>query len=106
MIAHIDIIPHADASYGINATGGVIKIFLREEGGVIGSVTLAGKADYNGIKSTSPMATILYNRGKFSVKNFLSGVPYSRSTSMFEQQTETAQNKTVTDTKIITVSKV
>lgn len=99
MIAHIDIIPHADASYGINATGGVIKIFLREEGGVIGSVTLAGKADYNGIKSTSPMATILYNRGKFSVKNFLSGVPYSRSTSMFEQQTETAQNKTVTDTK-------
>lgn len=27
MIAHIDIIPHADASYGINATGGVIKIF-------------------------------------------------------------------------------
>lgn len=99
MIAHIDIIPHADASYGINATGGVIKIFLREEGGVLGSVTLAGKADYNGIKSTSPMATILYNRGKFSVKNFLSGVPYSRSTSMFEQQTETAQNKTVTDTK-------
>lgn len=99
MIAHIDIIPHADASYGINATGGVIKIFLREEGGVIGSVSLAGKADYNGIKSTSPLVNILYNRGKFSVKNFLSGVPYSRSTSIFEQQTETAQNKTVTDTK-------
>ena len=45
------------------------------------------------------MVNILYNRGKFSVKNFLSGVPYSRSTSIFEQQTETAQNKTVTDTK-------
>ena len=45
MIDRIEIIPHADASYGVNATGGVVKVYLRSEGVLLGSVSLYGEAD-------------------------------------------------------------
>lgn len=64
MIARIEVIPNADAQYGVNATGGVVKIFLREEPGMLGSVSAYGDADYNSMASMNASGSILYRQGK------------------------------------------
>lgn len=71
MIDNIEIIPFADASYGENATGGVVKIHLREEGGLIGTATLYGGMNTKDLYGESPNLNVLYSKGKFTVNNYL-----------------------------------
>lgn len=78
MIDRIEIIPHADASYGVNATGGVVKVYLRSEGGLLGSVSLYGEADYYSPVRFSPGFNLLYSKGKISIGNFFNSRPYER----------------------------
>lgn len=76
MIDRIEIEPNADASYGVNATGGVVKVFLRKKGGLIGAATLYGEADYFSPVRVSPGANLFYSDGKLSVGNFFDSRPY------------------------------
>lgn len=99
MISRIEIIPHADASYGVNATGGIIKVFLREEGGLLGTVTFDGTADKYGVAKTSPNANILYSRGKLSVNNFIRFTPYSRSDTESDWTTTDADGQSYSKSK-------
>ena len=66
MISRIEVVPQADASYGINATGGVVKVYLRETGGLLGSLSFYGQADKYGYVDGSPRLNLLYSKGKFS----------------------------------------
>lgn len=105
MIARIEVIPNADAQYGVNATGGVVKIFLREEPGMLGSASVYGDADYNGVSSTKASVNILYRQGKINIRNFMSGTPYSRSTSIFKQNYVDGDGDTQTDTRNVSRGK-
>ena len=99
MIASIEIIPQADASYGINATGGVVKIRLRKEDGLLGSVSLYAQADKDGIVQTTPNTNLLYQKGKFSLSNIAGGTPYSRySTGSIQKDVnQGSQSTTITN---------
>lgn len=78
MIDRIEIIPHADASYGINARGGIVKVHLRSDGGLLGSVSMYGEADYYSPVRFSPGFNLLYSKGKISIGNFFDSRPYER----------------------------
>lgn len=97
MIARVEIVPHADASYGVNATGGVVKVYLREEGGMLGSLSFYGQADKYGYVDGTPSVNILYSKGKFTVSNMLRGTPYSHYVSKNDQNNGEGQGHTVTD---------
>ena len=97
MISRVEIVPHADAAYGVNATGGVVKVYLREEGGLLGSLSFYGEADKYGYVDGSPMVNLLYSKGKFTVSNMLRGMPYSHYVSKNDQDNGEGQAHTVTD---------
>lgn len=84
MISKIEIIPYADGSYGVNASGGVIKIQLREDAGVIGNVNVNSAVSQDGLPWASADATLLYSRGKLSMRNYIS-VPYNHNISRSRQ---------------------
>lgn len=94
MISRIEIIPHADPSYGVNASGGVVKVFLREDGGMLGTVSLYGQTDEGGLVQASPDVNVLYNRGKLSINNNLHLSPYGRYKMKFDQLEERADGNT------------
>lgn len=71
MIEDIEIIPFADGSYGEKATGGVVKIHLRQEGGLIGSATVYGGMNTEDLYGESPRLNLLYTKGKFTLNNYL-----------------------------------
>ena len=64
MIEDIEIIPFADGSYGEKATGGVVKIHLRQEGGLIGSATVYGGMNTEDLYGESPKAEPALHQGK------------------------------------------
>ena len=102
MIARIEIIPHADASYGVNATGGVIKVHLREEAGLLGTAMVNSAVSADGLTRTAPRVTLLYSRGKLVVRNNLSGDPFVHNVSRTRQDETTADGgKRQTDTKSV-----
>lgn len=78
MIASIEIEPNADPSHGVNATGGVVKVKLRNEVGLLGSASLYGEADYDRPVRFSPDLTLLFSNGKLSINNFFTSRPYER----------------------------
>ena len=86
MIERIEIEPNADASYGVNATGGVVKVFLRKTGGLIGSATLYGEADYYSPVRVSPGTNLFYSDGKLSVGNFFDSRLYERYRSEYTEK--------------------
>ena len=97
MVARVEIVPHADASYGVNATGGVVKVYLREGGGMLGSLSFYGQADKYGYVDGTLMANILYSKGKFTASNMLRGTPYSHYVSKNDQDNGEGLEHTVTD---------
>lgn len=84
MISKIEIIPYADGSYGVNASGGVIKIQLRKDAGVIGNVNVNSAVSQDGIPWASADATLLYTRGKLSMRNYIS-VPHNHNVARNRQ---------------------
>lgn len=97
MISRVEIVPHADASYGVNATGGVVKVYLREGGGMLGSLSFSGQADKYGYVDGTPRVNLLYSKGKFTVSNMLRGTPYSHFVSKNDQDNGDGQDHTFTD---------
>lgn len=71
MIERIEVIPEANALYGVNATGGVVKIILRDDAGLLGNVSLNGsvydKFSYN------PSVNLLYSYKKLTINNYARG---------------------------------
>ena len=78
MIESVEIIPHADGSYGLLATGGVVKIHLRKDGGMIGSATLYSVVNTEGMVGESPRVNVLYSKGKWTLNNYLTAFEYLR----------------------------
>lgn len=78
MIEDIEIIPFADGSYGEKATGGVVKIHLRQEGGLIGSATVYGGMNTEDLYGESPRLNLLYTKGKFTLNNYLTAFEYGK----------------------------
>lgn len=78
MIESVEIIPHADGSYGLLATGGVVKIHLRKDGGMIGSATLYSVVNTKGMVGESPRVNVLYSKGKWTLNNYLTAFEYLR----------------------------
>lgn len=97
MISRIEVVPQADASYGINATGGVVKVYLRETGGLLGSLSFYGQADKYGYVDGSPRLNLLYSKGKFSISNMLRMCPYSHYTIKTRQDNGDGEEPTVND---------
>lgn len=71
MIERIEIIPHAGAFYGVNATGGVIKITTRNQAGLLGTLTANGQADPYALVDGTIESGILYSKNKVSINNNL-----------------------------------
>lgn len=97
MIARIEVIPYADATYGVNAAGGVIKVYLRNEGGLIGTTALNEEADDRGLIRTMPRVSLLYTIGKFSVNNnlrFGNGKWRTKSERKYISENESNDNTT------------
>lgn len=69
MISHIEIQPQAEAKYGANATGGVVRVYLRKDGGMLGTVSTYEQIDDHGILQNSPRLNILYTKEKVSFYN-------------------------------------
>lgn len=105
MIESVEIIPHADNSYGDRATGGVVKIHLRKEGGMIGSATIYTVANIDGMIGESPRVNILYSKGKWTFNNYLTAFEYSRSPYIIQQNDRSDGKNVRTDTKNISRTK-
>ena len=79
MISRIEILPNSDPSNGGDVMGGVIKVYLREDAGLLGSVSLYNAIDgYGPLSICSPSVNLLFSKGKLTVSNFLDWDTYSR----------------------------
>ena len=101
MIDRIEVIPHADASYGVNATGGVVKIRLREQLGLLGTVSLSSEANKDGVKQTIRGLNLLYSKGKLTMRNNLSVCPTSHFVIRGSQIDRQDGQERLTETKTI-----
>ena len=105
MIESIEIIPHADGSYGLLATGGVVKIHLRKDGGMIGSATLYSVVNTEGMVGEAPMVNVLYSKGEWTLSNYLTPFEYTRYPSITQQHDISGGATDQTDTKDISRDK-
>ena len=71
MIRKIVVTPQAETFYGNEASGGIIHIILREEAGLLGSVSLKGQADWDGLVDGMLSGSLLLRKGKNSFYNSL-----------------------------------
>lgn len=78
MISQIEVVSTPDASYG-PGTGGVIKIHLRDDGGMLGTLTFDGTAGRDGLQRAVPGLNLLYVRGKVRISNLLTGSLYGKT---------------------------
>lgn len=97
MISRVEVVPHANARYGVNATGGVVKVYLRETGGLLGSASFSGQGDKHGYVTGTPRVNLLYAIGKFTVSNMARVTPYSHYVSKYEQDNGEGRDLTTTD---------
>ena len=67
LIDRIEVQPQASAEHGAKATGGVLYIHLRQEGGLLGSLTAQGQMDQAGFVEAKGTLGLLYHRGKYSL---------------------------------------
>lgn len=100
MISRIEIIPFADATYGVNAAGGVVKVFLRQEGGLIGTASLNGEADDHGLVHATPRVNLLYANDKLSVNNNLQFGKGKWRTKSEREYLSTANESATTTAKV------
>ena len=105
MIESVEIIPHADGSYGLLATGGVVKIHLRKDGGMIGSATLYSVVNTEGMVGEAPMVNVLYSKGEWTLSNYLTPFEYTRYPSITQQHDISGGATDQTDTKDISRDK-
>ena len=75
MIARIEIDPKANPEYGNNPNG-VIKVYLREEAGVIASVEFTGGTNKYGLDRAEPILNLIYSKGKFTLFQSFQATPY------------------------------
>lgn len=71
MIKKIIVMPQAETYYGANATGGVIKIILKETSGLIGSGIAKCNNDGGGFVDITPSTSLLFKYGNHSIYNNL-----------------------------------
>ncbi|WP_052080606.1 TonB-dependent receptor [Porphyromonas macacae] len=71
MIKNIEVFPNAGVSFGKDATGGVIKITLRDERGVLGSLGLSAQVDKHGFIEGLISSAVQYQKGKYTFYNNL-----------------------------------
>lgn len=91
MIARIEILPNSDPSNGGDLMGGVIKVYLREDVGLLGSVSLYSAIDgYGPLSICSPSVNLLFSKGKLTVSNFFRLTPYSHYRSSKREVSERA----------------
>lgn len=64
---------------------------------MLGSLSFYGQADKHGYVDGTPMANILYSKGKFTASNMLRGTPYSHYVSKNDQDNGEGLEHTVTD---------
>lgn len=105
MIESVEIIPHADGSYGLLATGGVVKIHLRKDGGMIGSATLYSVVNTEGMVGESPRVNVLYSKGKWTLNNYLTAFEYLRGPYITRQHDTSGGAEEQTDTRDISRDK-
>lgn len=89
-ILKIEIIPEAGADYDADSSGGIIKITLakKRNDGIDGNVSLAGGANYQGMRRISPSAGINYQAGKLNLYGNLSYTD-ARSVGKIDETTNT-----------------
>lgn len=105
MIESVEIIPHADNSYGVLATGGVVKVHLRKDGGMIGAATMYTVVNTDGMVGESPRVNLLYSKGKWTLNNYLTAFEYSRYPYITRQYDTSNDGCVRTDTKNIIKAK-
>lgn len=89
IIQRIEIIPFPDTSYGNGTVDAIVKVYLRKEAGLLGTVGVFGRSDDEGIKMVSPYNYILFSKGRWSISNSLQPTFYSRYTTRYDNYQET-----------------
>ena len=95
MIQRIEIIPFPNSSYG-STVDAVVKVYLRNEAGLLGMVGTFGRTDDEGIRMIQPYNEILLSKGKWSINNYIRTGIYSRTTEKYENNQETPEGNTKT----------
>jgi len=98
MISRIEIKPVADAKYKAGA-GGVLLVYLKEQGGLLGSATINSWFDKHGIVVNMGNLMTIYTKGQFSIDNTLKVTLDGRQTSKNERQYNTSDKTTITNTE-------
>ena len=104
MISQIEVIPSPDASYGLG-TGGVIKIHLRDDGGMLGTLTFDGAAGHDGLQRAVAGLNLLYVRGKVRISNLLTGSLYGKTVRTLTQSDVADDVETQTETRSVSRGK-
>lgn len=94
MIKSVEVIYNPGVSFGKDATGGVIRITLREKEGLLGSLAFSGQADREGFVDVLANPFVLYRRGKFSIYNSLH-IGYGTYRSYYERSDKTNETRLV-----------
>ena len=73
MVKNVEIVSNAGIAYGKDAVGGIVRVTLREQEGMIGSVELGSQVDKVGLVDLGLSSAIQYQRGKFTLYNNFKG---------------------------------
>lgn len=73
MVKNVEIVSNPGIAYGKDAVGGIVKVTLREQQGMIGNAELAAQTDKMGLVDLMLSSAIQYQKGKFTLYNNLKG---------------------------------
>jgi len=102
MIARIEIQPYAEARYGTEAKGGILRVYLKDEGGLLGSITLQETDDRHGFVNNQASAMTIFNKGRFGIDNRIYGDAGGRNTTKYKRKYITSDGITTNDETEIT----
>lgn len=102
LIERIEIIPMLGSEYGVNTNGGALRVYLREESGLMGSLSPNLQFDKDGLVESALSSSTMYRKGKFSLLNTLKA-GYGRYTTNLHRIDE--NNNGIIDTRIKTINK-
>lgn len=67
LVSRIEVVPNAEGRYGINASGGVLRVHLRKIPGVIGSISNNNITDEHGFYEDCPILHFLLRESRHSL---------------------------------------
>lgn len=85
MVDHIEVIPNPGGTFGKHIKGGILMITLKEQEGLLGSVSLPVQFDELGVVDVGPVLFLQYQKAKVSLYNTLRGGG-GRYTTIYERQ--------------------